>query len=159
MPFDEEESPAPVSNKKSLKINNDKSIFVKKNDVSQEDFEKNISNMQGKSAEYALRAAELSSSFRKILDDKSLVKNKNVFQLDVERQILESLIQLSIEMNEDEDEKEAMGATGLVALLLKTSLIQRDRINNLDFNSVQLESKILILEEKLAALAKDKDSA
>jgi len=157
MPFDEEESQQ-APNKKSLKINNDKSIFIKKNDVSQQDFEKNISDMQGKSAEYALRAAELSSNFRKILDDKSLVKNKNVFQLDVERDILESLIKLCIEMNEDENEKESMGATGLVALLLKACLIQRDRINNLDFNYVQLESRILLLEEKLEAIAKDKAS-
>ena len=37
-----------------------------------------------------------------------LLVGKNVFQIDVEKQILESLIQLSVEMNEDENEKEAI---------------------------------------------------
>ena len=98
--------------------------------------------MQNKSEEYAEKASQLSANFKKILEDRTLLQNKNVFQLDVEKQVLESLIQLSVEMNEDENEKEAIGATGLIALLLRSVLIQRDRINNLEFLLNQLNSKI-----------------
>ena len=142
MPFDDDNESPQFNKKTSLKMNNSGSIFNKEKGPSQQDFQKKVSDMQNKSEEYAEKASQLSANFKKILEDKTLLQNKNVFQLDVEKQVLESLIQLSVEMNEDENEKEAMGATGLIALLLRSILIQRDRINSLEFSLNQLNSKI-----------------
>lgn len=151
MPFDEEPENLNLNKKSSLKINNSNSIFSKKEDITQSDFEKKIGDIESKSSKYSERAAQLSVSFRKILDDKTLSKNKNVFQTDIEKQTLESLIQLSMEMNEDENEREAIGATGLIALLLKSILIQRDRINTLEYNASQLENKLLNIEKTIGS--------
>ena len=87
-----------------------------------------------------------SPSFKKILDDKTLLQNKNIFSLDLEKEIISNLARLAIDMNTDENEIEGMGSVSIITLLLRTSIIQRDRINSLEYKSTLLENRIKELE-------------
>lgn len=166
MPFDEEDD-TPEPSKVGLKnVSSQKSIFdnmPKK--PSQEDFEKKVHQNQEKLSSYKNRAAELSSNYFKIINDKTLKQNKNIFVQDMEKELLTKMIQLAMEINNDPAEAEGMGSLTWIAQLFKLSLIQRDKINQLEYTLSQLEKKLdtnylltLISKEIKNLLDKKKDS-
>lgn len=141
-----------VSKKKvELKISNKGSMteaLPKK--PSKEAFEQKATEVNDTLNSYGMRASDLSFRFKRALDDKTLAQNKNPFQQAAESELLSGLVQLSIDMNTDEYENEGAGSVGLSALLLKTALIQRDKINELEYKLSLLdkqlkESKVLSL--------------
>lgn len=111
-----------------------------------EEFEKKAYEIGKKSSEYKDRAADLAGSFKKILEDKTLIQNKNIFSNDLERELISKLVHLAIDMNTDENEVEGMGSVGIIALLLKTSLILRDRLNSAEYRCVLLENRLKEIE-------------
>jgi hypothetical protein len=99
--------------------------------------------------EYSERAATLAMSFKKALDDKTLPMNKSIIAKDAERSIINNFVDLGTDMNNDTREKEGMGAMGIIALLLRASLLQRDRINELEYAGEQMRIKIGKLETQI----------
>ncbi len=97
---------------------------------------------------------ELSLAFKKIMEDKTLAENKNVFASDIEMETLGGLVALGIDMNTDENETEGMGSIGLITLLLRCMLIQRDKINASDFKLHTMSNAIKTLEKKIEELSK-----
>ena len=132
-----------ISKKKvELKISNKGSMvdaLPKK--PSKEAFEQKATEVNDTLNSYGIRASDLALRFKRVLDDKTLTQNKNPFQQAAESELLNGLVQLSIDMNTDQAEIEWMGSVGLSALLLKTAIIQRDKIN-------ELEYKIFLQEKK-----------
>lgn len=142
MPFDDDEDLDPVKPKTSVKSQG-KSIFdnmPKKPSV--EVFEKEAIEANKKLEGYQERAKELASQFKKIMDDKTLSQNKNVFSSEIEKEIISKMINLAVEINSDENEIEGMGSVGWIALLLRYLLLQRDKINQLEYFNFNLENKI-----------------
>lgn len=143
MPFDEEEE-KPINPKVGLKnVSSQKSIFEKiPKKPSPEDFDKKVKEIQDRNYGYKQRAAELAIAFKKMIDDKTLVQNRNIFSNELEKETLTKMIQLAVEINNDPNEQEGMGSLGWITLLFKTVLSQRDKINNLEYKVFQLEKKI-----------------
>jgi hypothetical protein len=149
MPFDEEDDNDDGSANKKIGIKNastKKSMFdslPKK--PNQQDFEKKVQATQQQMATYKQKASELAIQFKKTIDDKTLPENKNIFSLEIEKELLGKMVQLAAEINNDPNEQEGMGSLSWITLLLKTNFAQRDRINILEYKIFQLENKINLI--------------
>lgn len=143
MPFDEDEN-INTSQKIGLnKVSAQKSIFdTLPKKPNQEDFEKKVAAAQEKLGGYKQKASELAVQFKKIMDDKTLPQNKNVFSIEVEREVLSKMIQLAVDINNDPDEQEGMGSLSWITFLFKLVLSHRDRINSLEYQISLLEKKL-----------------
>jgi len=169
MPFDEEEddnNKLPELKTGIKKASSQKSIFdsmPKK--TSSNDFKEQVKQIEEKNIGYKKTAAELSIAFKKLIADKTLSQNRNIFMNETEQEVLSKLISLGSDINEDPVEKEGIGSLMIIILLLKTCLYQRDRINSLEYSYSQLEKKSdysvlksTILKEILVELDKKKIS-
>ncbi len=125
------------------KVSSQKSIFDGiPRKPTQNDLDQQVKQMQEKNADYKQRTAELAIQFRKLMEDKTLPQNKNVFAAEMEKDILSKIIQLASEINNDPHEDEGMGSLSWIAQLFKTCLAQRDRMNKFEFAILQLEKKL-----------------
>lgn len=157
MPFDDDDdddddnAPTPaLLSKSGLKLSNQKSMFAKKvKKPSQQAFEAGLKQSLDRNKDYKERAAELAIAFRKMLDDKTVPQNKNIYSTEIERETLGKMAQLGIDMNLDDQEEEGMGSVGLITLLFRCLLIQRDKINGLDYAVNQMQSQLKILQLSL----------
>lgn len=168
MPFDEEDQDdQELSTSKGLKkVSSKKSIFddmSKK--TSQKDLDNHVKRMRDRSLSYKQMAAEYSAQFKKIMSDRTLQQNKNIFVVEMESELLGNMIKLASEINADPDEQEGMGSLMWIVLLFKTCLTQRDKINKLEYFVSQLEKKTdpiilesLVKKEIVNALDKTKNS-
>jgi len=167
MPFDEEDEQEPNLNKKGLKkVSSQKSVFdgIPKKPT-QADLDSKVKNAQDRASSYKQKAAEYSSQFKKMMSDKTLTQNRSVFTSELESEILGNMIKLAVEVNNDPHEQEGMGSLMWIVLLLKTFLMQRDRINQLEYTISQLEKNLdpttldaKIIKEINQALDKRKNS-
>lgn len=145
MPFDDAE----IKPKVSVKQQGAKSMFdnaPKK--ISKQESEKRASEVNDQLNSYTVRAAEVVPQFIKLLDDKTLPANKNVFANDLEKEVITKMVELARDMNVDEYEESESGSVNLIAFLLRCLLIQRDKINGLDYTITQLKSDLKTLLNK-----------
>lgn len=148
MPFEDKDPKDLRAKQSGLKISNEKSILnTIPRKPSKEEFEKKAAAVNEQLNSYTDRAAELSIQFKKVLEDKTLLQNKTILSTDLEREVIGKLTQLGIDMNTDENEKEGMGGIGLIALLFRSILIQRDKINSLEYANKQLEVRMQEIEK------------
>lgn len=131
----------------------------------QQEFQKKVEDSQEKMAGYKKRAAELFVQFTKTVTDKTLPQNRNVFNVESEKEMLQNMIQLAIEINNDPNEQEGMGSLTWITCLFKTTLAQRDRINELEYMMNLFQKKLdstaladYINKEIIKALDKKKAS-
>lgn len=145
MPFDDEEAEPSIQSQKIglKKVSGQKSVFdsMPKKPTS-EQFHQNVKQVVEKNTGYKQKAAELATMFNKAMVDKTLVQNRNILANDAERELLQRMVQLAIDINNDSNEKEGMGSLSWITLLLKTSFAQRDKINQLEYSLFQIEKKI-----------------
>lgn len=166
MPFDEEDDSQESFKNNLKKVSSQKSIFdsmPKK--PSQKDFNEQVKQVEDRKMSYKQQAAELSLSFKKMMSDKTLPQNRNIFLNEIEQDTLSKLINLGSTINQDPNEQESMGSLMLITLMLKTCLYQRDRINKLEYIVSQLDKKTdsenlksMILKEIQGELDKKKNS-
>jgi hypothetical protein len=143
MPFDEEPK-EPRQNKVTLKqVSSQKSMFdaMPKKPTSQE-FQQQVHVQQERSSSYKIRASKLATDFGRMMKDKTLSQNKNIFSQEAEREILSNMVQLAIEINNDPSEQEGMGSLSWITVLFKTCMEQRDRCNQLEYQMSLIEKKI-----------------
>jgi hypothetical protein len=143
MPFDEEK-PKDVVQKTGLKpMAGQKSMFDgKPRPPTQQEFQQKVQAEQEQSSGYNKRAAELFIQFSKTMADKTLSKNRNMFNAETEKEMLQNMIRLATDLNNDPNEEEQMGSLTLVICLLKTCLAQRDRINEIEYALLQMQNKL-----------------
>ena len=141
-PFDSEDDDIETPKKVSLnKVSSQSSVFDKiPKKPSKEDFEKRVKTIEDNNVGYKKQAVELAIQFKKMMDDKTLLQNKNVFSKEVENEFLSKIVNLSIEINNDENEQDGMGSLSCIIILLKTCLSLRDRVNDLEYQITQLSS-------------------
>jgi hypothetical protein len=160
-PFDEEDEEETQSPTREglKKVSSQKSIFDgQPKKPSQADLDKRVKNMQERDEGYKRQAAQLAIDFNKIIKDKTLRNNKNVIQRDMEQELIDKMITFAFQVNHDEAEQEGAGSVSLILLLLKATLYQRDRINELEYNLMQVQKAQDALTQKLEGLDKPKPS-
>jgi hypothetical protein len=111
MPFDEEndDEQKPIQKTGLRKISSQKSIFENiPKKPSSEDFEEKVKQIDEQNSLYKQRAAEYSVQFKKIIADKTLQQNRNVFANELEQEIVSKMIKLAAEINEDPNEQEGI---------------------------------------------------
>lgn len=126
------------------KLTNSNSIFSKeKADQSEQSFEDRAEKALENHQEIQMKCIKLGGQFLSILNDKTLEENKSPIAKNLEKETVAELCNLSSIINNDELEPEGSGSMALITLLLRISLLQRDKINNLSFriNKFELESK------------------
>ena len=101
-----------------------------------------VKEIQERETEYKQKAAEYSAKFKKIINDKTLQENRNVFAVEIELELLTDMMKLAIQVNTDPNEQEGMGSLMWTILLLRTCLSQRDKLNKLEYTISQLEKKL-----------------
>ena len=125
-----------------------------------QEFQQKVQEGQETLAGYKRRAAELFVQFQKSMGDKTLAQNRNIFNRETEKEMLQNMLHLASEINNDPNEQEGMGSLTWITLLLKMCLAQRDRMNELEFalESYQRKSSAALTEavKKEIALALDK---
>lgn len=164
MPFDEEnddEQLSPKAQRVGLKkVSSQKSIFEEmQKKPTQEEFDQKVKNVQERTSNYKIQAAALASQFNKAMADKTLSENKNIFQQEIEKELMKQMVQLAIEINNDIKELEGMGSLGWITLLMKTCFSQRDRLNKLEYTLLQLVNKTEAISKEISKpLDNKKDS-
>ena len=148
-PFEDDYDTANIESKPKVGLKNissQKSMFdnVDKK-VTQQDFDNKIKSIQESQSLYKRRSADLVLKFKKIMNDKTLKQNKNVFIVEMEKEVVLEMIKLAIEINNDVDEEDGMGSMSWITLLLQQAIAQKDRINELEYQLFQLK-KILTAE-------------
>lgn len=108
---------------------------------SQQEFQKKVEEVQDRQSGYKKRAADLFIQFNKTVSDKRLARNRNVFDMETEKELLQNMVRLAIEINNDPSEKEGMGSLTWITCLFKTCLTQRDTINDLAYEVDVLKKK------------------
>lgn len=128
-----------------LKIDNSKSRFGKKseeNKASKDQFDTEVSEYQKEQAAILTKIVELATQFNGFIKDKTLNENKGPILLELEKSIPKELSEISLQIDNDETTDQiCLGSNGLILLLLRTNLIQRDIINELSFKVSKLEKR------------------
>lgn len=149
MPFDDDNDDEPTKPKTGLKSQG-KSIFDKMpKKPSVQEFEREASESNKRLDSYQEQAKELTIQFKKLMDDKTLQQNKNVFAADIENDIISKMIGLAVQINQDKDEMEGMGSVGWIALLLKHTFLLKDRINYLEYTVSVQDNKLKSHDETI----------
>lgn len=146
--FSEQEIKPP---KVGLKINNNKSS-VKSEKPKQEDFRNKINEILAQEEEQKRIAFTLSNKFQAILRDKTLDSSKDQTIRDSEKDNIRDLIDFARIINSDENQEEDLGTISLFITLYRSLLIQRDRINELEFLQTKMNKEMISLEGRLKAL-------
>jgi len=108
----------------------------------QQEFQQQVQQTQETLSGYKKRAADLFLQFQKAMADKTLPQNRNIFNIESEKELLQNMIVLAAEINSDPNERESEGSLTWIVLLLKTCFAQRDRLNELEYTLAQLQKKI-----------------
>lgn len=141
MPFDEKKEYIPKQTLKQMP--GQKSMFDNKpRPPSPQEFQQQVQESQDQVAGYKKRAAELFLQFNKLMADKTLPQNRNVFNQETEKELIGNMVKLAQAMNLDQNENEGDGTLTWVIALLTTSLRQRDRINELEYMVHSLQKKL-----------------
>ena len=171
-PKNKKDGPVPMQGpqewtpKSSVKKQGTASMFDnQRKPPSQQEFQQKVQQSQETLAGYKKRAAELFVLFQRAMSDKTLAQNRNIFNMETEKEMLQNMLQLATEINNDPNEQEGMGSLTLITLLLKTCLAQRDKVNELEFAVSQLSKKLdgpaltdFVTKEIAKALDKKKGS-
>jgi hypothetical protein len=114
----------------------------KRKKPSQQEFQHQVQQVQDVQSGYKKRAAELFVQFQKSMADKTLPQNRNVFNAESEKELLQNMIVLAAEINSDPNERESEGSLTWIVLLLKTCFNQRDKMNELEYHLSALNKKL-----------------
>lgn len=114
----------------------------KRKKPTQQEFQQQVKHTQETLSGYKKRAADLFVQFQKAMADKTLPQNRNIFNQESEKELLQNMIILAAEINSDPNERESEGSLTWIVLLLKTCFSQRDKMNEMEFAIHSLHKKL-----------------
>jgi len=135
------QSPDEYTPKGAVKSQGQSMFDNKRRKPTQQEFQQQVHQAQEVQSGYKKRAAELFVQFQRAIMDKTLPQNRNVFNVESEKELLQNMIQLAVEINNDPNERESEGCLTWIVLLLKTCFAQRDKLNELEFSMASLQKK------------------
>jgi hypothetical protein len=136
--------------KKSLRIDNKQSTIQApqgNQSETKEEAIKAINEIAQSNNSYNEKAVSLANMFKKTLLDKTLADNKSVIAADAEKDLINNLSRLALEIENDQFSDPGMGPIGLSTLIFRLLLIQRDQINQLSYELEKLIGKDLPIKE------------
>src|SRR5258708_5452666 len=135
------QSPDEYAAKGAVKSQGQSMFDNKRRKPTQQEFQQQVHQVQEVKTGYSKRAAELFVQFQKAISDKTLPQNKNVFNIESDKELLQNMIQLAVEINNDQNERESEGSLTWIVLLLKTCFTRRDKMNELEFAMASLKKR------------------
>lgn len=105
-------------------------------------FENQADAKYSKIEDYKKEIWDLSIKYKSFVESKILPGNRGPIAVNLEKEVLDKLVQLALDMNEDDTQQQGVGSTAICMLLMKCMLLQRDTINTLMFKTDQLEKKL-----------------
>lgn len=117
---------------KGLKINNSNSSVAEPTKNNTATLNEVAQEIKSKHDEFKQRTWDLSAKFKSLVEDRFLVENKSPISKELEKEVLDGLVVLALEMNADDNQPEGLGSTALAHILMKMVLLQRDRLNALE---------------------------
>lgn len=128
--------------KKSIKINAEKSQFIKKA-KNQEEFEQKADATFNNTLEKNQKAIELAKSFWNLIKNKELQCNKGPTSKSIDKEIVDNLILYGRELNSDLTIKEdSYGSMAIITLLMKAMIYQKDLCNEFEFRLAEVEKQL-----------------
>jgi len=114
-------------------------------------FDENAENTIKYHDEKSKKAVDIVSRYLKMIEDKTLNRNRGSIANDVEREIRQHIIQLALDMNNDENEEDnGKGSVVVLSVVTKILLMYRDRLNDLEFEVQQLKRELNKLSSQSA---------
>lgn len=129
------------------KVSSKKSMFESNKRPSVSEFEEDARKVNDSSISNKSRVIELSSQFRKIIEDKTLPENRSPLQETFQTETFTKLLELANALNEDDNEPDNVGSMALIVLLMKTNFLLKDKINVLEY-------KLSLLSEEVKNVSK-----
>lgn len=123
------------------KLDPSKSRFTSKN-IGKEDFDTKAAEAIERAQLRNQQAYDVSQQFQELFKSKTLPENKGPIEQNLERDVIKKITEFAIEINNDPNEPEGMGSTGVDILLLKTVIALRDNLNEAQFKIAQLEKQL-----------------
>lgn len=140
----EEDAKLQQNRRGGLKLNSSKSQFIKEI-VRQEVFDQQATQAFDQMQERKQQAVELVQQFWSFIKDETLVREKGPIRKNLEKEIVNKLLNFASEMNNDPNESEGAGSVAVITLLLKTVLYLRDSNNENRYHLSKLEQKLNLL--------------
>jgi hypothetical protein len=136
-----------VTATRGVKIRNKSSIQREQEEKEREEYKAKFEENADKTVQYhnekSSKAIKIISVYLKMIEDKTLAKNRGSIANDVERENRQNIIQLAIDMNNDENEEDnGKGSIVVLSAVTKILLMQRDRLNELEFEVEQLKREL-----------------
>lgn len=160
MPFEDDEVDLAsiVKNKYQIRKTNEGSVVNKPSmqPKKQEALEKEANEFAELKASFKEDIFILNRKFASIVNDKTLSRNKSSKDIDQEREILSQLANLSVEMDNAEVEGKTAGAVGLSSAALGYILLQRNKINDLNYKVESLSAALNALLEAFEDIKNDR---
>lgn len=145
MAFDDDDK---MNKRFKSKISNKSSMFHKDKEKNQ-NFDELANKTFTQNEKYKDDFAELSQQYKSFILDTILKQNKGPIANNIEVDVIQKLVSLSLEMNSDDGQPEGIGSTALCTLLMKCMLLQRDHINDILYKVSLLEKDTISLKEQL----------
>lgn len=146
MPFGREYEPK--GPQKSVKLTNKQKVIGR--DMA--GFEERAKEFMTDKQERNKAVLTLAQDFMTLMRDRTLPQNKTVMAKDIEQQTIAKLANAALAINDDDSEIEGMGSIALVNLLFKVVLLQRDKMNELDYTLALLKKEHAALKKELSSL-------
>ena len=146
LPFSGEYEAKQTPNK-GVRIGN-KNNFYAKQVEQREKFENNADAFMARKKERNKQALDLANQFMDLVKDRTLPENRTIMSKDIEQEVISGFLQLGLDINDDETERNGMGSVMLCNLLFKIIFHQRDTINLLDYRLAKAEKQLSSLIKK-----------
>ncbi len=143
LPFEDDEKVEKQVSK--VKLDASKSRFSSKNEEKKpndKSLHDRVVEFKEHEKEVAQEIMQLSKTYIGFIKNKVVKENKSPIEEDLEKETVQKLIQISMELNNDDTQPEGIGSLGLINLLFRSVLAQRDIINKLEYRVVLLERKL-----------------
>jgi hypothetical protein len=124
-----------------------------------EKFEENVDKAIESDSEKKKKGILLFSRFFKMCDDKCLNRNKTEIQKSVEKEINAEMVEFALNLNNDPaEENDGLGSIVLSQAVLRVVTSQRDRINDLEYELIELKKDRTRMDQEIQTLKKDRVS-
>jgi len=136
-----------IKNSKGVKLNNDNST-VKVN-APPINMRETIARIVDNDEELKKWAFTLTSRLLGTIKDKTLDENKDAAIRDKERQVFSEFAEFARVINSDPNKEDCYGTLSYVNALSRCILMQRDRINELEYETVKLQKVVKVLQDSV----------
>jgi hypothetical protein len=150
--FDDED--VEVRPLKGLKLSNNNSSV--KRPPPKLDIQANASKILASQEVQSKLGWELTTKLLAVFKDKTLKENKDSLYIDAETGVLKDYVDFARLINSDEHQEEGLGTLGFSIAIVKCALLQRDRLNEVEYELSLLKKELNQIKVELKTNADNK---